>query len=290
MIFLDRTLRLPRRAGTLALFAGLAVPGAAAQDYPKTPPPPGPLVAAPFPPFQEAVLPNGLRLLVVESHKQPIVSLSLSFTAGSASDPAGKEGLAEMVAGLLTKGAGQRTAEQIAEAIEGAGGSLSAGAGSDFLSVTSTVLTPSLPLAFSLLADVVRRPTFPDAEVELLRTQTLSGLQVALAQPSSIANRAFRKVLYGDHPYARSALPASVRAITRSDVVAFHRARIRPRGALLVVAGDVTLARARALARQGDTTAARACLREAIEVATRQGATLFAAEAAAALRRLEEPA
>jgi zinc protease len=195
-------------------------------------------------------LPNGLRILVVENHKQPIVSLSLSFGAGNFHDPAGKEGLAEMVAGLLTKGAGQRTAEQIAEAIEGAGGSLSAGAGTDFLSVNASVLTQSLPLAFSLLADVVMRPTFPANEVDLLRTQTLSGLQVALTQPATIAANAFRKAVYGEHPYARSATPASVGAVSREDITAFHRSRLRPSGTLLVLAGDVTLAQARRLAMQ----------------------------------------
>ncbi|MGH7561275.1 MAG: insulinase family protein [Gemmatimonadales bacterium] len=251
----DRRIRGPLRrnvrvaVSALCLAAAVAIP-AAGQDYPKTPPPPGPLSPAPFPPFQEAVLPNGVRLLVVESHKQPVVSLSLSFAAGAVHDPRGKEGLADMVAGLLTKGAGRRSAEQIAEAIEGAGGSLSAGAGSDFLSVSSTVLSTALPLAFSLLADVVVRPTFPEKEIELLRTQTLSGLQVALTQPDAIANRAFRQALYGSHPYARSALPASVRSMTRADIVAFHRARIRPGGALLVLAGDVTLAQARRLALQ----------------------------------------
>ena len=227
-----------------------AVPGAAAAQYPNTPPPAGPLTPAPFPPLQEVTLPNGLRILVVESHKQPIVSLSLSFGAGTFHDPAGKEGLADMVAGLLTKGAGQRTAEQIAETIEGAGGSLSAGAGTDFLTVSASVLTRSLPLAFTLLADVVMRPAFPGSEVELLRTQTLSGLQVALTQPEAVAGNAFRKALYGEHPYARSATPSSVGAITREDITAFHRSRLRPGGALLVLAGDVTLAQARRLAAQ----------------------------------------
>jgi zinc protease len=235
------------------LGAGLAVglfAGAAAAQYPKTPPPPGPLTPAPFPPFREVTLPNGLRILVVESHKQPIVSISLSFGAGSVHDPTGKEGLAEMVAGLLTKGAGERTAEQIAETIEGAGGSLTAGAGNDFLTVSASVLTQSLPLAFSLLADVVMRPTFPASEVDLLRTQTLSGLQVALSQPETIASNAFRKALYGEHPYARSATPSTVAAITRDDITAFHRSRLRPGGALLVLAGDVTLSQARRLALQ----------------------------------------
>ncbi|HEU5218136.1 MAG TPA: pitrilysin family protein, partial [Gemmatimonadales bacterium] len=235
-----------RLAAALALVA-VAAP-LAAQEYPKTPPAPGPLTPAPFPPFQEAVLPNGLRILVVESHKQPIVSLSLSFAAGSIFDPPGKEGLSEMVAGLLTKGAGTRTAEQISEAIEGAGGSLSAGAGSDFLTISSTVLKTSLPLAMELVGDAAVRPTFPETEVELLRTQTLSGLQVALSQPEAIASRIFQRTLYGQNPYGRSANPASVKATMRADLVAFQRSRLRPGGALLVVAGATSLAEIRALA------------------------------------------
>jgi zinc protease len=241
-------IRLLSRGG--AVIAGLAALTAPlpAQGAPKTPPPPGPLTAAPFPPFQEAVLPNGIRLLVVTSRKQPVVSVSLNFSAGSSFDPPGKEGLASMVAGLLTKGAGSRTAEQVAEAIEGAGGTLSAGAGADFLSIGATVLTSSLPLAFELIGDAVVRPAFSGEEMELLRTQTLSALQVQLTQPEAIADRVFRRAIYGAHPYSRSELPASLKAITRADLLAFHRSRMRPGGALLVVAGDVTLAEARRLA------------------------------------------
>jgi len=234
-----------RAAGSVLLASAglLATPTSGrAQEYPKAPPAPGPLTPAPFPPFREALLPNGLRLLVVESHKQPVVSLSLNFAAGVSLDPVGKEGLAEMVAGLLTKGAGKRSAEQVAEAIEGAGGSLGAGAGTDFLSLNSTVLTPSIPLALELMRDAILAPAFPEKELELLRTQTLSGLQVSLTQPGVIADRAFRLALYGSHPYARSAAPASVRGLTRADLLAFHRSRLRPRGALLVIAGDVNTA------------------------------------------------
>lgn len=221
---------------------------AAAQGYPKTPPPPAPLTPAAFPPFHEEVLPNGVRLLVVESRKQPIVSLSLTVPAGAFYDPPGKEGLAEMVAGLLTKGAGSRSAEEVAAAIEGTGGSLTSSAGMDFLSINATVLTTGLPLAFELMGDAVIRPAFSDKELELLRTQTLSGLQVALSQPGEIANRRFRVALYGSHPYARSSSPASVRGITREDLLAFHRERLRPQGALLVVAGAIGPAEARRLA------------------------------------------
>ncbi len=252
--------RLLRAGVLLAAVIAIAHP-VTAQGHPKTPPPAGPLTPAPFPPFQEAVLPNGLRLLVVTSRKQPVVSVSLNFSAGSSVDPAGKEGLASMVAGLLTKGAGSRTAEQVAEAIEGAGGTLNAGAGADFLSIGATVLTTSLPLAIELIGDGVVRPAFADKEMELLRTQTLSALQVQLTQPAAIADRVFRRAVYSAHPYSRSELPASLKAITRADLVAFHRSRLRPGGALLVVAGDVTLAEARRLALrafQGWTGAAAA--------------------------------
>ena len=237
-------------AGALILAVAVSANPLTAQGYPKTPPAPGPLTPAPFPPFQDAVLPNGLRLLVVTSRKQPVVSVSLNFSAGSSFDPAGKEGLAAMTAGLLTKGAGTRSAEQVSEAIEGAGGTLNAGAGADFLSIGSTVLTTSLPLAFELIGDAVVRPSFSEKEMELLRTQTLSALQVQLTQPEAIADRAFRHALYGAHPYAKSELPASLKANSRADLLAFHRARLRPGGALLVVAGDVTFAEARRLALQ----------------------------------------
>jgi zinc protease len=230
-----------------ALLAPLALP-LPAQGFPKTPPAPMPLAPAQFPPFQEAVLPNGMRLLVVENRKQPIIAVSLSFTAGAVTEPAAKAGLAGMVAGLLNKGAGARNAEQFADAIEGVGGGFAASAGDDFLQLYVNTLSRNAPLAFELLADAAIRPAFPAQEVELLRTQTLSGLQLEKSQPAAIAGRTFRQALYGAHPYGRSATEATVKAITRADVVAFHTARLRPQGALLVVAGDLSLAQARALA------------------------------------------
>ncbi|MBX7118466.1 MAG: insulinase family protein [Gemmatimonadaceae bacterium] len=227
----------------------LAVP-LAAQQVPTTPPAPMPLTPAQFPPFAETVLANGMRLIVVASQKQPVVSLTLAVPAGAFYDAAGKAGTAEMVAGLLTKGAGDRTAEQIAATIEGVGGSLSASAGADFLTVSAAVLGNDRPLAFSLVADAVLRPTFPASEIELLRTQTLSALALAKSQPEAIAQRAFARGLYGDHPYGRAADEASVKAITRDDLVAFHQARVRPNQALLVVAGAIDTLEARQLAEQ----------------------------------------
>lgn len=233
--------------GVLAL-ASAAPHALPAQDFPSAPPAAGAVKPAPFPAFQEATLANGLRLIVVENHRLPVVSLSLSFPAGTAVDPAGKEGLSEMVAGLLTKGAGDRSADAIAAAIEGVGGRFSASSGSDALTVSAGVLTSDLDLAFGLLADAIQRPAFPERELELLRTQTLSALQLELSQPAALADRYFAKAVYGAHPYGRRQSRESVRGITRDDLAAFARERLQPAGAMLVVAGALSLAEARARA------------------------------------------
>jgi len=218
--------------------------------FPTRPPAPTPLRPVQFPPFQEAALPNGMTLLLIENHEQPSLSVTLSFRAGSAYDPAGKEGLSAIVAELLTKGTPTRSADQIAATIEGVGGSLAASTGDDFFTVATDVLSDHADLAFELLGDVTRRATFPGDEVELARTRFLSSLEVELSQPENVATRVFAKEIYGRNPYGRSASPASYKAITRDDVVSFAGRRLRPAGALLVVAGDIDLARARALALQ----------------------------------------
>ena len=235
-----------RPTAILVLAAVLAAPARA--QYPTSPPPAAPVTPARFPPFQEVVLANGMRLVLVENHSQPVLSLSLTMPAGTIHDPAGKEGLASLVAQLLTKGAGSRSAEEIAATIEGVGGTLNAGAGRDFLAVDADVLSPQAELAFELLADVVMRPALSQAELELIQTQTLSALQLERSQPEVLAARFFARYVYGRHPYARRPSEASIQAITREDLVQFQRQRLRPGGALLVIAGDITLARARSLA------------------------------------------
>ncbi len=240
-------MRAPTSAFAAALVAAALAAPTAAQQFPTTPPPPMPLEPAQFPPFAETILENGLRIIVVANNKQPVLSLTLAVPGGSFYDPAGKSGTAEMVAGLLTKGAGNRTAEQIAAAIEGVGGSIVAGAGADFLSVSTSVLTNDRRLAFELLADAALRPTFPQEEVELLRTQTLSALALAKSQPDAIAARTFAKGLFGDHPYGASSDESSVRSITREDLQLFHRQRMRPNQAVLVVAGAIDTTEARQL-------------------------------------------
>jgi zinc protease len=212
---------------------------AASAPQRQSPPAPLPLAEAQFPAFVEFELENGLRVVLVPSSKQPVLSMQLSVMAGTLYDPANKSGLADMVAGLLTKGAGTRSADEMSAAIERVGGTLSAYAGADFLSVATSVLTDDRELAFELLSDALLRPQFPATELDLLRTQTLSALALARSQPDAIAGRTFAKGIYGDHPYGRRADEASVRAITRNDLVEFHASRVRPAQALLVIAGAI---------------------------------------------------
>lgn len=222
------------------LAAGLPAT-AAAQETRRKEAPPAPLAERPvaFPEYHERTLKNGARIIVVENHEMPVVSLNLRITRGAKHDPAGKAGTASAIAAVLNKGTRTRTAEQIAETIDFVGGTLSASAGDDWISVSSTVLTEFLDTALVLLSDVVRNPTFPEEEVETERTRGLSALQASMGQPGFLAERRFMAEIYGDHPYGALETPESVRAITRDDMVAFHREHFRPGNALIVVAGDV---------------------------------------------------
>jgi zinc protease len=231
------------RVGALGLAALIFAPVLTAQTtpFPTQPPAPMPLKPAALPPFQEATLVNGVRVVLVENHRNPTIAYRLALPAGDAYDSKGKTGTATMVAALLTKGAGSRTAEQISAAIEGTGGGMGASTDEDYLSVSGFVLSNAAPIAFELLGDVIARPTFSEKEFELARTQTLSGLQLSAADPGFLAGKYFRAGLYGAHPYGATATAPTVRAITRADLQAFHATRVRPRGALLVVAGDITM-------------------------------------------------
>jgi len=215
-----------------------------------TAPAPMPLRPVRFPPFVNGRLANGMATLVVTKREQPVITIQLAFPAGSFYEPDGKAGLAAMTAQLLTKGTERRTADQIAAQIEGAGGSIGASADEDFLTVTVSGLSENVGQLFDILGDVVQHAAFPATEVDLARTQALSGLQAALADPATLARRNFGQQVYGSHPYGRVETPASLRALTRDDVADFYNGRVKPMGALLVVAGDITPARVQELAAQ----------------------------------------
>ena len=228
-------MRTPTMLAAVAALAMVASPIGAQQG----PPPPEPAEDVEFPEFTEAQLDNGARVLVVRNDEQPVVSINLRVASGDADDPAGKAGVAGATAELIDNGTTTRSAQDIAAAIDFIGANLGAGSGPDWSSVTLTTTTPHLEAGLDVFADVVMNPSFPADEVEKERRRQLTALQVQLSQPDVLAARRFFSAVYGEHPYGWSPDPASVEAITRDDLAAFHAAHYRPDNALIVVAGDV---------------------------------------------------
>jgi zinc protease len=224
---------------TALLLSSLVAIAAVAQQT--TPPPPAQPRDATLPQPVEKRLANGLRVVVVPRHRIPLVAVQLLVRTGAAADPAGRDGLAQLVTDVLTKGTAKRTAEEIARSVDALGAMLESEAWWDSSSVELSVMSSNLPKAMELLADVARNASFAEDEVELARSQAIDQLQVTLEQPRDVATLAASRLLFGAGAYGHSAsgLPETLKAITRDDLVSFHRAHYRPENAVLVVAGDV---------------------------------------------------
>jgi zinc protease len=229
-----------------AAFSQKAAPPATANPKtapttPATPPPPAPAREIRFPAFEQKALPNGLRVVVIQQHEQPIVSLRMVLVAGKAYEPADKAGLAGATASLLTKGTATRSAQQIAEAIDFVGGNLSANAGTEAGYVSASVTSDQLDLGFDLLSDVVLHPAFPKEEIERWRKQALNGLQISEGDAGYLAGTAVSRLVFGAFPYGRpsSGTSQSLAGLTREDLVAFHQGHYIPDHTILAVVGDV---------------------------------------------------
>jgi zinc protease len=224
--------------------------GVTAQTPQATPPPPAQPRSVAFPKPVEQVLPNGLRVIVVERTETPLVSAQVVIKNGGEVDPPELAGLADMTASLLTKGTQSRDATKIAQEIESLGGSLESGARWDSSFATVGVMSSKIPQAMEILADVVRRPTFKSEEVERLRQQYLDNLTLALGEPGSIARFVAARVVFGDSPYGHpiSGTTESLTRITGADIAKMHGRYYRPDNAILVIGGDITAKDAIALA------------------------------------------
>jgi predicted Zn-dependent peptidase len=204
-------------------------------------PPPAPAHEIHFPAFEQKTLANGLRVVVVQQHAQPIVSLRMVLNAGKAYEPEGKAGLAGATASLLSKGTASRSAQQIAESIDFVGGSLGANAGTESGYVNASVTSDQLDLGFDLLSDIVLHPAFPQEEIERWRKQALSGLQISEGDAGYLAGTAATRLVFGTFPYGRpsSGTSQSLAGLTRDDLVAFHQSHYIPVRTILAIVGDV---------------------------------------------------
>lgn len=232
-----------------ALAVALAAP-ALAQRLPKELPPYGADNALPAPKIERHTLPNGLQVWVLPRNGVPRVDAVLVVKgAGYAADAPERPGEASLLASLLTEGTKQRDARALAEAMQGLGGAIGAGAAQDGLILSANALASQAETMLKLLAEVAREPAFAEKEVALARENALQALKAAEAEPGFRADRALAQAIYASHPYARAqATEASINGTTAEGLRGEHARRFRPDHALLVIAGRVDAVAAKAWA------------------------------------------
>lgn len=234
------------RGGAAVLATVLLAHVASAQATPTVPP--RPTIGSPhpytFPKVITELLPNGLRLAVIENHAVPVVAVRVGLRGGSFLDAPGKEGSWTLMLNSFGEGTTTRTAVEIRDAAADLGTSI------------SLVPTPVSPIGFTtarsmwqpaleLLADQLQHPSFPVEGVARAQAALASTAGQVSAQGKAL--RLLNAQLFGpEHPNARFNTDSSVRRITRDDVIALHAAYLRPQNATIVVYGDVTPAAARA--------------------------------------------
>jgi len=194
-------------------------------------------------------LKNGLRVILAESHKLPLVGVEMVVRTGSGANPRDKAGLADLVADMLDEGTATRSATEIAEQIAQLGATLSTNATWDASSLSVSALTENIDRALDVWADVLLRPAFSEDDLARVRENLLSTLARRKDSPPLVAGLTFARALYGEnHPYGwpLGGTEESVRRITRADVQNFFQTFYRPNNAVLVVAGDIREADLRA--------------------------------------------
>ncbi|HKP10726.1 MAG TPA: pitrilysin family protein, partial [Blastocatellia bacterium] len=193
-----------------------------------------------LPPFKRVKLPNGMTVLLMEQHEVPIVSFNCIIKVGAVADPAGKEGLASLTAGLLRKGTRTRSADQVAAALDFIGGTLETDANYDYSRAAAEFVKKDVDKGLDLLGDMLLNATFPPEEVAKMLKQRADAIKATKDRPSAVIGNYFNAYLYGNHPYGRpnEGDERSLAAITRADVAKFYQAYYAPANVILAVVGD----------------------------------------------------
>jgi zinc protease len=202
--------------------------------------------------IQKIELSNGLRLLVREDPRLPLVSMAAVFRGGLLAETRATNGITRLMAKVLLKGTKTRSAEQIADTIEAVGGSIGSDAGNNSFSVALDVTQPDLQLGIEILSDVLLNATMPDAAVEREREVQLAGIKEDEEQLTTVARNILREALFGEHPYALRGKGSveSVAKLTRKDLLAFRDRHLAGRNGVISVFGNVKVAEVRELFEQ----------------------------------------
>jgi len=218
---------------------------ASAADRTSGPPAVASFPALAFPDLQRHALKNGLPVVIASRPGVPVARVSALFDAGYAADQGRKPGTASFTMSLLDEGTQRLDSLAIAARAASLGADLAAGSSLDTSFGAVSALTENLDASIGLLADVLRRPAFPDREIERVRKEWVASIAREKTSPDALASRLLPPLIYGaGHPYGipftGSGTEASINSLTRDDLVAFHRDWIRPDNATLIVVGDTT--------------------------------------------------
>jgi zinc protease len=200
-----------------------------------------PAFDAPVP--QSSKLKNGAKLLVVENHAVPLVSVDIVVLAGSDAEPLDRPGLAGLVSSMMLEGTKSRTAIELDIARERLGAQLSVGSSANTTTLHLNALKETLPEALALVADVLLNPAWRPEDLERVRGLALTGLEQKKGNPSALARDQFNRLVWGPkNPWGQPSggTPKSLKAMARKDLSAFHQRWFVPNNALVSVSGDVT--------------------------------------------------
>ena len=185
-------------------------------------------------------LPNGMRVLLVEDHELPTINVAAMIRAGGRWQPADKAGLAAITGTVMrTGGSTTRNGDQLDRELDRLAARVEIGVGDDSASASIFCLKEDIDKTLPILADLLQHPAFPQEKIELSKIEQRDAIARRNDDPQTIAFREYGRVIYGkDTPYGRLMENATVNAITREDLVAFHKQSFRPEAVVLGAWGD----------------------------------------------------
>ena len=194
--------------------------------------------------IQEFELSNGLRILVSEDRRLPLVAMGAVFRSGLLAETVQSNGITRLMAKVLLKGTKTRTAEQIANEIEAVGGSISSEASNNTFNISLEVTKPDVKLAVGLLADVLLNATMPEKAIAREKEIQIAAIQQEEEQLTTVARNILRQALFTQHPYAlrTNGSVESVQRLTQKDLLDFRDHYVVAKNGVIFVFGDVKAA------------------------------------------------
>lgn len=210
-------------------------------DFPAEPPIRPLLSEFPDVPREQTTLKNGLKVVVVPNDELPLVTMTLGLKLGAWTDDPETPGAASLAASMITQGTENFSSDALAEELEANAISLGGSVGMDNGAVRASCMKDQTDRAMRLLAEVVRRPAFPERDFKRTRDQLISSLSVSAQTPSYLADREMRVRMWGEHPYARAAggEPGDIRRLTPEHLADWWTTHVRPDTTVLYIAGDI---------------------------------------------------